>query len=97
VDDGVVGIPGHVEDGEARALTEKLRRQAGPADPGHHDVGEEEVDRTHMVPGDSKRVCPVRGFENGVALLLEDVVRQPPELLLVLDEKDRPGDLDGGL
>ena len=60
----------------------------GAAQPGHHDVGQQQVERALIGVQDGQRVVAVLGLEHRIAFELEQEPDDVPDHRVVLDEQD---------
>jgi hypothetical protein len=64
-------------------------RELGSADPRHHDVGEQQVDRVAVRFAVALRLGAVARRDDLVAVPPQDRDRDGPDLIVVLDDQDR--------
>ena len=63
-------------------------RETATSWPPMFGIRDQQVDRSAMAHGDAHRLCPVARFEHGVPVFPEDIAREHPHHVLVLDEED---------
>ena len=88
-DEDRVVVAGHVEDAHGRPHRREAGGEGATAHLGHHDVGQQRVDRAGVVAAELLGVRGTGGLEHPVAVQVQDVARQRPDLGLVLHEQNR--------
>ena len=73
-----------------------MRRQEAlhhglPAETGHQEVGNDEVNRAPVLLGDVQSLESVTGRQDGVAVRLENLLHQRSRACLILDHQDGSG------
>jgi len=86
--DGVVGVAGHEQDLHLAQQGRQGNSHLLAAHVGHHHVRDHQVDRAAVAHGDAHRVGPVARLEHRVPVFPEDIAREHPHQVLVLDEED---------
>ena len=87
-EDGLGVEPGDEERRQARPALPDAVADLGAAQPGHHDVGQQQVERALVAVEDGQRVVAVLGLEHRVAFELEQEPDDVPDHRVVLDEQD---------
>ncbi len=80
--------PRDEERGQARPALPDAVAHLGAAQPGHHDVGQEQVERALVGVQDGQGVVAVLGLEHRIAFELEQEPDDVPDHRVVLDEQD---------
>src|SRR4029077_12318004 len=88
VRDHILGIAGHVEDGEAWTRLVNARGQVHSRHLGHDDISEDKVDLSRRIGAQSDRVRWTCRLEYAVAVLAQDPTSGGAQRRLVLDEQD---------
>ena len=74
--DSFFGVAGQEDHRNPRAVRHDLHRQLRPAHPRHHHIGQHQVDGRWIEPGQIQRGDSVLGFQNVVAIALQDDLGQ---------------------
>ena len=85
---GILGIPGHVENANARPQFDDMRGQFAAIHTGHDDVGKQQVDRALVAIYDLQSGGAVVGFENLVALRFQIMAGEAADVDFIFDQKD---------
>jgi len=88
VDDRIVRVARHVQDGHIRAKRYETLRQNGAVHLRHHHIREEEMDRPGMALDDPQRVCNLSSAQNDIPPVLEDPLNERTNLILVFDDQN---------
>src|SRR5262249_49160628 len=81
---------GHVQHLHVGLAPQQPLGQLAPVDLRHDHVGHRQRHVADLLLGQLQRLQPVPGLPDGVAVVLEDLPRQPPDHVLVLDQQHRP-------
>src|SRR6266498_5336305 len=76
VADRVIGVAGHEEHPHVRPRRSQPLCQLQATHPGHHDIGDHELDRPLELPGDCQSLVGVGGRDNRVPLGLQDPLHE---------------------
>lgn len=85
-----VEISRHINNAQLRKPGFQLLRELWTAQPGHDDVGNQEVDRIIQSLGNFQRFCAVCSLDHMVAGALEELRRQSADFGFVFCEQDSP-------
>ena len=64
----MVRIHGHVQDFDARPNDQHFFRNFGTAHLRHHDISEQQMNRSLMLGAGHQGLDPMAGFEHGIAM-----------------------------
>ena len=85
----VVGVAGHEDDARVGPDREESLHEFLAADPRHHDVREQEVDRTRRLVGKAECLVAVRGLDDPVSAAAQHAREGRTDRRFILDEQDR--------
>ncbi len=85
--DGIVRVPRHVQHLRLRMLRRQLLGDLAPAHLGHHDIGDQKVDRSRMLDTQDLGFDPVACLQDGITQMLKHVPHEPPHLWFVLHQQ----------
>src|SRR5262249_47445740 len=83
-----IGVARHEEDADAVLISPDQIRKLKAIDPGHGDVGQQQVDLLFAIAKELEGARRVLRFEHGVAEVAKRARREFTNVLAIFDEKD---------
>src|SRR6516162_7550307 len=84
-----VGVTRHVEDLHTRPMLREDARELASVHPGHDDVAQQHLDRRILALREADGLGRTRGREDAISLEAQELLDEPADFRLVLDEEDR--------
>ena len=82
----VLCVPACVKHTDAGPLCRQALRQVMPAQDGHHDIGNQKMNRALVLPCDLERLVAIARIHDRVPMMRQDIARETPDRAVVLGQ-----------